>query len=357
MRAPRALGWDEGWEATFAATGVAGIPARVTAQHRNRWTVEAAEGARQARHLGSDRAGPCPVTGDWVVCTPGPFESDPWGIAEVLPRRTAVRRGSAGGAQAEQVLAANVDRLWIVQALDRPPNPRSVERYLAIAWESGASPEIVLTKSDLAERLEESVEAVRGIALGLPVRVVSVEDGPALTALRDSLVPGWTIALLGPSGAGKSTLVNRLSGADHARTGEVRSGDRKGRHTTTARELFPIPGGSLLLDTPGMRELRVGDLDEGLARTFPEIEDLAARCRFRDCSHASEPGCAVLAAVEEGRLAPDRLDGFRKLEAEAAYERRRADPRAEAERVAKHRTALRTLRYHPKYRRGGDGES
>jgi ribosome biogenesis GTPase len=269
----------------------------------------------------------------------------------VLPRRSAVRRGAAGETQTEQVLAANIDRLWIVQALDRPPNLRSLERYLAVAWESGASPEIVLTKSDLAEDVERATESVCAIAFGVPVVVVSVEDGAALDALRASLIFGQTVALLGPSGAGKSTLINHLAGAELTETGVVRTGDRKGRHTTTGRELFPIHGGALLLDTPGMRELRVFDLDEGLDLAFPDIEAFAAACRFRDCSHSAEPGCAVLAAVEDGRLAESRLASYRKLEAEAAYERRKADPRAQAEHVAEWKTAMRTLKHHPKYRR------
>jgi ribosome biogenesis GTPase / thiamine phosphate phosphatase len=160
-----------------------------------------------------------------------------------------------------------------------------------------------------------------------------------------------TVALLGPSGAGKPTLINQLADAEVTETGEVRRKDRRGRHTTTGRELFPIPGGALLLDTPGLRELRVLDLEEGLDRSFPEIEELSRVCRFRDCSHSSEPGCAVLAAVERGRLGAERLASFRKLQAEAAYERRRIDPQARAEHVAEHKTTMRTVKYHPKYQR------
>jgi len=346
----RTLGWDEDWAAVFERINAAtGEPARVTSQHRDRWTIHSDAGPQPARLLGSDWAGPRPVTGDWVVGTPGHHESDPWGIVSVLPRRSAVRRGSAGDSRSEQVLASNVDRLWIVQALDRPPNLRSLERYLAVAWESGTLPEIVLTKSDLTGEPQHATESVRAIAYEVPVWVVSVQDGAALAALRKSLVSGQTVALLGPSGAGKSTLINRLADSEVTQTREVRSSDRKGRHTTTGRELFPIHGGALLLDTPGMRELRVLDLDEGLEHTFPEIDELAATCRFRDCSHSSEPGCAVLAAVEEGRLAADRLASYRKLQAEAAYERRRTDPRAQAEHVAEWKTAMRTLRYHPKH--------
>jgi ribosome biogenesis GTPase len=251
------------------------------------------------------------------------------------------------------VLAANVDRLWIVHGLDVPANLRRLERYLAVGWESGASPELVLTKSDLASQREESVAAVREIAFGVPLWVVSKSDHGALGSLRDSLESGSTVALMGPSGVGKSTLINLLAQSDVAQTGEVRAGDRKGRHTTTSREVIRIHNDALLLDTPGLRELRVLTLDEGLGRAFPEIEDLAGKCRFRDCSHQTEPGCAVLLAVEEGTLAADRLASFRKLEAAAEYERRKSDPRAMAEAVAEYKTAMKTLKYHPKHQRDG----
>lgn len=348
----RAFGWDGDWAAVLEQVSVpGGRPARVTAQHRDRWTILTEDGSRAARLLGSHRAGPMPVTGDWVAAAPGPHASDPWSVLSVLPRRSAVSRGAAGDAQSEQVIASNVDRLWIVQGLDRPPNLRSLERYLAVAWESGASPEIVLTKSDLAADPEEDAETVRTIAFGAPVRVVSAADGAAVASLRDSLTPGQTVAFLGPSGAGKSTLINLLAGVEITQTGEVREGDRKGRHTTTGRELFPVEGGALLLDTPGMRELKVLDLEEGLQQAFPEIDDLAARCRFRDCSHSSEPGCAVQSAVTEGELASDRLESYRKLQAEAAHDRRRRDPRARAEHVAEWKTSMKTLKYHPKHQR------
>lgn len=349
------LGWDEGWKADFDRLDTSGArPARVSSQHRNRWMVLSASGPHEARVIGSASDGMKPVTGDWVGCAPGPLESDPLSIVFVLPRRSAVTRGSAGESKSRQVLAANVDVLWIVQALDRPPNLRSLERYLAVAWDSGASPEIVLTKSDLARDRESSVDSVTAIAFGTPVHVVSIEDRVALDALRSTLEPGRTVALLGPSGAGKSTLINRLGESEVAETGDVRRKDRKGRHTTTGRELFRIYNGALLVDTPGMRELKVVDLDEGLGHAFPEIEALSAECRFRDCTHRAEPGCAVLEAVERGALSEERLASFRKLQAEAAYERARIDPHARAERISEHKTALRTLRYHPKYRRGDD---
>lgn len=351
-RALDGWGWDERWDTVLHEAGPdRGTPARVTSQHRDRWTLQTVDGPRSARVAGSEARAHLPATGDWVVAEPGPYASDPWAILEVLSRRSAVERGSAGDGRSEQVLAANVDRLWIVQGLDAAPNVRRLERSLAVGWESGASPEVVLTKSDLAATLEPFVGVVRDIALGVPVWVVSVSDLAAVDRLRDSLDRGSTVALLGPSGAGKSTLINLLAEAEVARTGEVRSGDGKGRHTTTARELVQIHNGALLLDTPGLRELRVLALDEGLDRAFPEIDDLAGRCRFRDCAHETEPGCAVLRAVEDGSLTTDRLASFRKLVAEAAYERRRTDPRARAEVVAEHKTALKTLKYHPKHQR------
>lgn len=343
-------GWDERWDTVLHETGTdRGQPARVTSQHRGRWTLQTVDGPRGARVAGSQSGAHMAATGDWVVAEPGPYPTDPWSILDVLSRRSAIERGSAGDGRSQQVLAANVDRLWIVHGLDTEPNQRRLERYLAVGWESCAAPEVVLTKSDLADQLEESVSAARDVALGVPVWVVSMSDSKAVGALRDSLEMGSTVALVGPSGSGKSTLINLLAEAEVAETAAVREGDRKGRHTTTRRELIRIYNGALLLDTPGLRELRVLTLDEGLGRTFPEIEGLAERYHFRDCSHRTEPGCEVLGAVEDGSLALERFESFRKLEAEAAYERRKADPLALAEAVSDHKTAMRTLKYHPKH--------
>ncbi len=348
-----AWGWDEGWaEEVRNLEEESSRVARVTGQDRDRWSIQTEEGARTARVISAAGLQPPPVAGDWVVTEPGPAPTDPWTLLKVLSRRSRISRGMAGSGEAEQVLAANLDRIWIVHGLDREVNLRALERYLAVAWESGAIPEIILTKADLREDPEREVAALAGIAFGVRVVTVSATLPESILSLREGLSPGSTICLLGPSGAGKSTLVNALAGEDVARTGLVRAGDAKGRHTTTRRELFRIPGGACVLDTPGIRELRIWLLDEGLSMAFPEIDELARECRFRNCRHESEPGCAVLAAVESGELDSDRLASFRKLQAEAAYQERKNDPRARAAAESDMKTALKTMKHHHKYKGG-----
>lgn len=347
-------GWDAGHAAAFAArrTDTSAEPARVTGQDRDRWSVQTAAGPTQARIARATVGGPPPVTDDWVVVTPGPMPADPWSITDVLPRRTAMSRGAAGTGRVEQVLAANLDVVWIVHGLDTPLNARRLERYLTAAWVSGATSEVLLTKADLAADAAATIAEAEALAMGVPVRSVTDRDPASVAALREALVATRTYALLGPSGAGKSTLVNALASERVAATGAVRDGDRKGRHTTTRRELFLVAGGALLMDTPGLREFRVWSADEGLAQAFPEVDELTATCRFRDCRHEMEPGCAVRTAASDGRLDPDRLASYLALRREAAYLARRDDPLAQAAAVAQHKTALRTLKHHLKRREG-----
>lgn len=347
------LGWDDHWRVEYAAVRDRGEPARVTSQERDRWVVRTATRESAARIPSADRHGVAPVVGDWVVVGAGPAPSDPLSIVAVLPRRSAFVRGAAGGGYQEQVLAANLDLVWIVHGLDAPPNLRSLERYLAAAWQSGATPSILLTKADLAEDVDAALSEVEGIAIGVSVHPVSSRDPASVERIRALLAPGRTVVLLGPSGAGKSTLVNLLSGTAVVATAEVRIHDRKGRHTTTRRQLFAIEGGGLIVDTPGLRELRLWDVDQGLDRAYPDIDEFAAQCRFADCRHEVEPGCAVLDAVEAGELPAERLQSYRKLRAEADYARQKSDHRARKAAVSEHKTALKTMRYHLKRREGG----
>ena len=282
------------------------------------------------------------------MTVPGDAPSDPWLIRGVLPRRSKFSRRAAGPRTEEQVVAANVDRVWLVHGLDVELNPRRLERYLAVAWESGAQPEIVLSKADIALDLDEARRVAAELAFGVPIWIVNIMNPSGCQELADSLVAGTTVALLGPSGVGKSSLVNRLAGKEILEVGEVRRGDKKGRHTTTRRELVRLEGGALLLDTPGMRELQLWELEAGFAGAFPEIAGLANGCRFRDCRHQSEPGCAVLAAVDSGSVSRARLDSYRKLLAEAEYQKRKSDPQAKSEAKAELRSIMKSFRHRPK---------
>lgn len=326
---------DLGWNTYFAAQWnteerAAQLPARVIAQHRGLWRISGdfeecwAEPSGKLR-LAAEAKGDWPAVGDWVAAE-NCISGGPAAIQSVLLRRSKFSRKEPGKRLAEQVIAANVDQAVIVAGLDGDFNPRRIERYLAQCWDSGARPVIVLNKADQCAELHESVKSVERLAMGAPVLVLSARTGAGVSEFAASLRKGETVVFLGSSGVGKSTLVNRLLLRDTQWTRPVRAGDSRGRHTTTARELFVLPNGALVIDTPGLRELQLWDADEGVTQAFAEIEDLAAQCKFRNCSHQAEPGCAVQAALQAGGLDPQRLSNLRKLQREQEFLLRKTDP-------------------------------
>jgi ribosome biogenesis GTPase len=294
---------------------------RAVADRRRSLLVRFPDGAHPVVVPGRLRAeGVLPVVGDFVVASPGPDRT----VTRVLERRTWLSRNVAGGATAEQVLAANVDVVFVVQGLDEGPSPRRLERTLAAVHAGGAEPVIVLTKPDRAEDLAAALAEARAAAPAVEVEVASGLTGEGVAALAARLRPDRTGVLVGPSGAGKSTLTNALLGREAQRTAPVRASDERGVHTTSSRELFPLPGGGALVDGPGIRELRLWDAS-GLDVTFEDLAAIAARCRFRDCSHGAEPGCAVREAIAGGRIDAARVESHRKLALELARQAERRE--------------------------------
>lgn len=349
------LGWDSFFESALRrCAGDRPTPGRIAREDAGRYLVLLEEGectaelAGRLKHQAVSGA-ELPAVGDWVALRHAEAELPI--ITEVLPRKTVFSRKAAGVVTEEQILAANVDTVFLVSGLDHDFNPRRIERYLTAAWESGASPVIVLNKADLTADLASAMGEVEAIAIGAPVVAISALEGGGLDSLAGWLNPGSTIALLGSSGVGKSTLTNALLGEARQRTGSVREGDSRGRHTTTRRELVRLPSGALLIDTPGMRELQLWGEDADAGSAFPDLVELARSCRFRDCGHRSEPGCAIVQAVSRGDLDPARVAAWHKLERELAHFARRHDARAQSLEKARWKKATRAMKQHPRVRR------
>jgi len=350
------LGWAAPFNTAFAAfQDETLIPARVGLAQREHFKLWTERGPIDASLSGRLRheadSGGLPVVGDWVAT-----RLDPGGergvITALLPRRGALVRKRPDGDPRPQLLAANLDTVFIVSSLNHDFSPRRIERALAMIWESGAQPVVLLTKLDDCDDPEPLIDEAQSVALGAPVHAVSAWTGVGLDALEPYLTCGRSIALIGSSGVGKSTLVNWCCGELKAATSAVREGDDKGRHTTTTRELYLLPSGALLIDTPGMRELALWDAETGLDTTFEDIEALAAECRFSDCLHQREPGCAIRAALQSGALDPSRYAARDKLRREQAHQQRQHDPKAAFEHHQKIKAIFRQRakdqRSHPK---------
>lgn len=335
------LGWNDFFKQHFEPFRNQGmVPARVAQEHKHRYVVYCEKGQMQGevsgkfRHEAALREG-FPAVGDWVAVGIRPGEQKAI-IHAILPRRSCFSRKAVlsggmpdtGGRTEQQVLAANLDVVFLVSGLDGEFNLRRIERYLTIAWESGTTPVVVLNKADVCEDVKRHLREVTSIALGVSLHTVSAAKNQGLEVFQQYLSSGRTGAFLGSSGVGKSTIINALLGAERLRVTPVRDYDKKGRHTTSGRELFLLPWGGMVIDTPGMRELGLWNDQDGLSRTFDDVEQLARECRFRDCRHQGEPGCAVKLAIEGGRLDAGRLVSYHKLKKELAHLTLRKDQRA-----------------------------
>ena len=341
------LGWDGQWAAAFAPHAADGlVPGRVAIEFNYIYRVFAESGELQTQHAGRLRhqAESLSAVGDWVAVRPTPGEAAGT-IEAILPRRSRFSRKVAGELTEEQIVAANIDTVFIVMGLDGDYNPRRLERYLLLAYESGARPVVILNKADLANHLSEDLDEIGALAVGIPVHAISAKLGTGIEAIGGYLGPGRTGALLGSSGAGKSTLVNALLGEERFKTTDVRAHDSRGRHTTRHRNLILLPEQrGLLVDTPGMRELQLWSQGDGAKETFDDILELAQGCHFTDCRHRDEPRCAVKQAVEDGTLAADRLEGFLKLQDELASFEERKNVRAQINAKRKFKTVSQSMK-------------
>ncbi|MDO8916293.1 MAG: ribosome small subunit-dependent GTPase A [Coriobacteriia bacterium] len=349
----RELGYSPRWEALFepyAAQGL--VPARVIRGDRGSVLAATAHGVIRAKTSAgllksAGDASDLPVTGDWVALRIDDIDTPV--IEAVLERSGAITRGDAGKTSDIQVVAANIDTVFVVHPIAEAPNLRRIERELSVAWDSGALPVVVLTKEDLSADTDAARAAVQSVALGAEVLVMNALAGEGIEPVLEYLTDYRTAVLVGPSGAGKSTLINALLGEERQTTRAVRVSDGKGRHTTVSRELIMMPGGGLLIDTPGLREVGLTGSAEGIVSAFPEIDEASLSCRFRDCTHTDEPGCAVLEALESGTLTPERLASYHKLIAEAQFAAARTDARLRAEVDRKWKTISKAAKEYNKH--------
>ena len=346
----RDLGWDDALRHQFEpwAAKPHVQPGRVFIEFNYIFRVYVHGGDMEAVLAGrlkhhATRRSELPAVGDWVVVRTRPGD-ERGAIVAVLPRRSRFSRRMAGNVTDEQVVAANVNVIFLVMALDDDYSARRLERYLLLARESGAAPVVLLTKPDIGADVAGRVAEVHAVAADAPVHILNPRHGEGIEALVHYLTRGRTGALLGSSGVGKTTIINRLVGTDERRTRDVRAADSKGRHTTTNRELVVLPNGGLLIDTPGMRELQLWDVADAVAETFDDVEALAPGCHFADCAHRDEPRCAVKAAVDEGRLAAERLDSYLRLQDELAFLARQQDERAQVEERRRGRLGAKAVR-------------
>lgn len=343
------LGWDDRWAAVFAPHAAAGlVPARVAIEYNHIFRLYTAEGEVKAEHAGRLRHAATgrhmlAAVGDWVAVDVR-REERAGTIEAVLPRRSHFSRKAAGDVTEEQVVAANIDLVFLVMGLDHDYNLRRLERYLLLALESGATPVVLLTKADLCDEVPTRIAEVKSAAPGVAAFALNARAGVGMDPVAALLAPGRTAALLGSSGAGKSTIINALAGVQVMKTQAVRAHDSRGRHTTRHRQLIVLPGRGLIIDTPGMRELQLWDVARTLRETFDEIEALAPRCHFTDCRHRDEPRCAVKQAVADGRLPAERLESYRKLQAELQALDARKDVRARLDERRRTKIISRALR-------------
>jgi ribosome biogenesis GTPase / thiamine phosphate phosphatase len=320
------LGWNDYFQSYFELNKVNGaIPGRVVSEQRGMYIVAAEPGLLQSELSGKFRSqaeaeGRFPAVGDWVVIVPLPGESRAV-IHAVLPERSRFSRQASGGRTREQIIAANIDTVFIVGALDggRSANIHRLERYLTLGWNSGATPVVLLNKADLCPDIPGFLRSLEPVTAGVNIYPVSAKENTGLEALKPYLSMGKTVAFLGSSGVGKSALINALLGYDRQEVGQIRERDFTGRHTTTTRELIVLTDGGAVIDTPGMREIQMWAGDDDLNNSFGDITSLARNCRFKNCQHHAEPGCAVKAAMENGELHPQRLDSYEKLQKEIHY--------------------------------------